>query len=180
MGAHFAAVQRAFPSHPLLHEGMAGFVLDRHAAGGANHIQRIPGQPGVVDDLGAGMPDQQGFRQQPNQIITLDETTRFIEEETAVEITVPGQPQVGPMFAHRLCRGIPAFRQQGIGNTVREGTIRLVVDFDELERQVRLQGIDDRAGAAVAGVDHDLQRLERGAFEITQQVVDISVLALAP
>ena len=40
-----------------------------------------------------------------------------------------------------------------------------------LER--RLDGVQYRAGCAVAGVDHQLQRLERGGIDVGQQVLDV-------
>ena len=126
-----------------------------------------------MNDFRARLPRQQGFRQQPDQVITFDETAAGVEEEAAVEIAIPGQPQIGAMLAHRLRRGVAAFRQQGIGNAVRERAVRLVVNLDEPKRQMGLQRIDDRPRATVAGVDHDLQRLERAGIDIAQQMGDV-------
>ena len=41
------------------------------------------------------------------------------------------------------------------------------MDLDELERQVRLETVDDHARAAVAGVDHDLERLELAQVDVS-------------
>jgi len=51
---------------------------------------------------------------------------------------------------------------------MRERTIRLVVNLDETERQMRLQRVDDWSRAAIAGVDHDLERLKRTGIDIAQ------------
>ncbi len=56
---------------------------------------------------------------------------------------------------------------------MRERTIRLVVNLDETERQMRLQRVDDRSRAAIAGIDHDFQRLERAGIDIAQQMGDV-------
>ena len=47
-----------------------------------------------------------------------------------------------------------------------------MVQLDELERQVRLEQVDDQAGPAVPGVDHHLQRFQRRAVDVAQQVLD--------
>jgi hypothetical protein len=48
-----------------------------------------------------------------------------------------------------------------------------MVNFDELERQIRLQGVDDRSGATVARIHHYLQRFQGAAIDIIEQVCDI-------
>lgn len=52
-------------------------------------------------------------------------------------------------------------------------TIGLVVHFDEIERQVLFQLVDNQPGPAVTSVDHDGFGLERSCRYITQQVIDI-------
>ena len=47
--------------------------------------------------------------------------------------------------------------------------------LDELERQVFFQQVDDGTGAAVAGVDHDLQGRKCRDVHIGQQVLDVLV-----
>ena len=48
-----------------------------------------------------------------------------------------------------------------------------MVHLDELERQMLLQQIDDEARAAIAGIDHDFQRLQLCQIDIGQQVPDV-------
>ena len=50
--------------------------------------------------------------------------------------------------------------------------IRLMMNLDEFERQVRFQPVNGDAGAAIACVDDDLQWLKRIRIHIVQQVVD--------
>ncbi len=58
---------------------------------------------------------------------------------------------------------------------MRERAIGLVIDLDELERQVRLELVDDQPGAAVAGIDHDLEALELVGRHVAEQVPQILV-----
>ena len=51
-------------------------------------------------------------------------------------------PRSAPCGQHRLGRGLPVLRQQRVGDAVGEAAVRLVVDLDELERQVRLEQVD--------------------------------------
>ncbi len=173
MGAHLAAVQRVLVAHPLLDKGVAGFAQHRHAARRCDLLDGVPGQARVVDDFRARPPRQQSFRQQADQVIAFDKAAAGVEEETAVEIAVPGQSQIRAVLADRARRGVAAFRQQGVGNAVRKSPVGLMVDLDEAERQARFQRIDNGAGPAVAGVDHDGQGLEDGRIDIRQQVRDI-------
>src|SRR5690606_39432603 len=92
------------------------------------------------------------------------------------DVAVPGDAEVGTVLAHRVDGGLAVLRQQRVGDAVGEAAVRLVVDAHELQRQVRGQQVDDGAGAAVAGVDHQLQRLERGHVHVGQQVFDVGGL----
>ena len=102
----------------------------------------------------------------PHQVIALDKRSLFIEEKAAVKVAVPGQAHRRPMVFDRLGRNLTAFRQQGVGHPVRKSRVRGVADLDELKRQVRLQGVQHRPGAAVAGVDHHLERLEDPGVDV--------------
>ncbi len=114
-----------------------------------------------MDDFRARMAGEKILGEQTDDVIPLDEAPLFIEEEAAVEIAVPGDPQVGAVFEDGIAGGSAVFRQQGIGDAVGKGPFGLVMNLDELEGQMRLQRIDDRSGAAVAGIDHHPQRLLR-------------------
>ncbi len=48
-----------------------------------------------------------------------------------------------------------------------------MIQLDELERQVRLELVDDEAGAAVAGIHHDLQLAQLAAIDVAEQVVEV-------
>jgi hypothetical protein len=102
---------------------------------------------------------QQGRRQQSHDVIPFDESAMLVEQEATIEVPVPGNAEVGPVRANRCNGRRPVFLEHGVGNAVREMTVRFVVNLDEFERQVRLQLIDDEAGTAVAGIHDDLQGL---------------------
>jgi hypothetical protein len=121
-----------------------------------------------------GMLLQERRRQQPHDVVTLDEAAALVEQEAAVEVAVPRNAEVGLVPDHRLDGGDAVLLEQRVRYAVREVAVRRVVHLDEFEGQLRLQRVDDRAGTAVAGVHHDLQRLQRGAIHIAQQVLDVA------
>ncbi|MNO02762.1 hypothetical protein D3C81_2232620 [compost metagenome] len=73
---------------------MPGFALNGDAARLLNLLDSVPGQARVVDDLTAGVLLEQHFSQQADKVIALNEPTIGIEEEAAIEVTVPGQAHV--------------------------------------------------------------------------------------
>lgn len=56
---------------------------------------------------------------------------------------------------------------------MRKMPVGLVMDADELERQVWHQLVDHQARTTVAGVDHDPQRAQRCMIHIARQVIDV-------
>ncbi len=91
---------------------------------------------------------QKRFRQQPDDVVPLDKLPFLIEQEAAVEVAVKGDAHVRPVFNNGLAGVVATLRQQRVGNAVREGAVRGVVDFDELHRraqrlQTRFDGVND-------------------------------------
>lgn len=123
-----------------------------------DHVHGVPDQARVVHDLAAGVARQDCLGQQADQVVALDEAAGVVEEEAAVEVAVPGNAEIGTVFAHGVGGGGAVLRQQRVGNAVGETAVRLVADADELERQVWCQQIDDGTGTAAVYVDHQLQR----------------------
>ena len=72
------------------------------------------------------------------------------------------------MPAHGVAGGRTVLLEHRIGHAVGKAAIGVVVDLDELDRQVRLELIDDQSGAAIAGVHHDFERLELRTPDITE------------
>ena len=173
VGAHLPAVDRVFQPHALLDEGVAGLALHRFAPQGLDDIDGVPHQPGVVHHPPGSLQLEEGRRQQPHHVVALDKIPVLVKEEAAVEIAVPGDAHVGPVLAHGIDRRRAVLRQQRVGYAVGEIAVRLVMQLDELEGQVRLQQVHHAAGAAIAGIHHDLQRLESGHIHVGQQVFHV-------
>jgi hypothetical protein len=78
------------------------------------------------------------------------------------------------MGADRFSRDLAVFRQQGVGHPLGKGGVWCVVNLDELKRQMALHAVQHRPGAAVAGVDHHLQRLQDLKVHITEEMGRVS------
>ena len=81
----------------------------------------------------------------------------LVEEEAAVVVAVPGEADVGARAADGIRRGRAVLLEHRIRHAVRERAVGVVIDLDELERQMRLELVDDEAGAAVARIHDDLE-----------------------
>ena len=80
----------------------------------------------------------------------------------------------------RFRGGGAVFRQQRVGDAVREKAIRLMMYLDELDRygefpETRLDGIDDVPGGAIARVNDEFEGLEVRQVDIAQQVFHVGV-----
>ena len=64
--------------------------------------------------------------------------------------------------------------QHRVRHAVRKAPVGLVMNLDELERQVRLELVDDQPCAAIAGMHDDLERLQLRAIDVRQQVLDVA------
>ena len=89
-----------------------------------------------------------------------------VDEEAAVGVAVPGDPQVGAGLQHALDDQLAVLRQQRVGLVVGEGAVRRPIGLDQLQLQALQQRADHRAGHAVATVDDDLQRPGRRAHDV--------------
>lgn len=175
--AHRAAVDGVFLAHAFLDEGAAGFALNSLAGILCAYVDGVPSQARVMDDLGAWFLLEEAFGKQADDVVALDEFAAFIEEEAAVEIAIPGDTHVRPVCFYRIGGGGTVLRQDGIGNTVGEGAISLVMYRDELNLGAQgldalLQGVDD-----VADSDHQLERPQINRADVAEQVFDIGVPA---
>ncbi len=183
VSAHLTAVNGVFFTHALFDEGVARFGHHRLAARGLHHVDGVPGEAWVMNDLRPRVFLEEGFRQQADDVVALDELPFFVEQEAAVEVTVKGDPHIGTVLNHRVTGVVAALRQQRVRNTVREVAVRGVMHFDEGDRHVQrlkagLQGIHHRTGRAVTGVDDQLQRLQVCHVDVAQQVVDVLFLQI--
>src|SRR6185369_8743879 len=104
MRAHLAAIDRVDLAHLLLDERMARLALHRLAARCLDDVERVPSEPRVVHDPIAGVLLQKTLREQPDDVVALDEVAACIKEEAAVVVAVPRETQIGALRAHALYR----------------------------------------------------------------------------
>src|SRR5580692_2698392 len=147
VGAHLSTVDPVHLAHAFLDEGVTGFRLDGHAAARLDQLDGIPGETWIVHHPAAGMAAQQNLRQQPHEVVSLDKAALLVEEEAAIKVAVPGEPQVRAVPADRSGGGSAILLEHGIWDAIRKMTVRLVVDLDEREWQMRFQRVDDQARA---------------------------------
>ena len=94
MRGHFAAVDSVFVTHGLLDEGVTGASLDGSPSGFRHKVQRVPNDPGVVDNRRAWIFGEECLCEETDDIFAVDEGSCVIKEEAAVEITVPSNPEI--------------------------------------------------------------------------------------
>ena len=129
-----------------------------------------------MNDLAAGIVEQEHRCQQPHDVIALNKPSFFVEEEAAVEVSVPGDANISAMGVDGRNGGSAILRKHRIRDAVREVAVRFMVHFAKLKRQMRLERIDDQARAAIAGIDHDGQRLQCGRFHIGQKMRNVGCI----
>ena len=111
VGAHFATVDGVFLAHTFFNKGVSGFRHYRRAARGGHHINSVPGETWIVDDLRAGIFFEECFCQQADNVVALDKLPFFVKQETAIKITVKGNAHIRAVFDDRIAGVVAAFRQ---------------------------------------------------------------------
>src|SRR5208282_3822057 len=102
-----------------------------------------------MDDACTRLAAQEILSEQTDQVVTLDECPGFVKEEAAVEVTVPGQPDVGAVTSYRIGGALAVLLDHRIGHPIRERAIGIVVNLDELEWQMRFKLINDETCASI-------------------------------
>ena len=69
-----------------------------------DHVERVPGEPRVVHDPLARVLLQEALREHPDDVVALDEVAALVEEEAAVVVAVPRNPEVGASACARVDR----------------------------------------------------------------------------
>ena len=104
---------------------------------------------------------------------------RVVDEEAAVGVPVPGDPEVGTALAHLLDDEAPVLLQQRVGFVVGEVPIGGPVGLRQLQPQPLQQRPHHRPGHAVGAVDDDLQRPARpdhlGVDEAQRRSLELAV-----
>jgi hypothetical protein len=96
---------------------------------------------------------QQRLGEQRGEEVAVDERALLVDEEAAVGVAVPGDPEVGAAFAHLGDDELAVLGQQRVGLVVGEVAVRGPVGLDQIEVEALEQRADHRAGHAVAAVD---------------------------
>ncbi len=102
MCRHFTAVNRVYLAHTLLDKRVPGFAQHGLTPGGSRNILSVPGQTRVVDDALRSEPSEKSFRQQPDNVIPLDEMALAIEEKTAIKVSVPSDAHICLLGNHPI------------------------------------------------------------------------------
>ena len=111
VGAHFATVDGVFLAHTFFNKGVSGFRHYRGAACGSHHINGVPGETWIVDDLRAGIFFEERFCQQTDNVVTLDKLPFFVKQETAVKIAIKSNAHIRAVFNDRIAGVVATFRQ---------------------------------------------------------------------
>ena len=109
MRGHLTAVDRVLIAHCLLDKSVAGPGLDGSPAGFRHKVLRVPNDPGIVDDRRAWIFSEECICKQTDDIFAVDEGSRVIKEEAAIEITVPCNPEISARSPNCLCGGGAVF-----------------------------------------------------------------------
>ena len=113
--------------------------------------------PGCLAQLAGG--HQGGDRAGRHRLAAL------VDDEAAVGVTVEGQPDVGAGAPHLRLQVDQVGRIQRVRLVVREAAVELEVQLLDADRQAVEHGGHRVAGHPVAGVDHDVQRPDRGQVD---------------
>ena len=103
----------------LIDKSVAGASLDGSPTSFRYKVMRVPNDPRIVNDRRAWIFGEECLREQTDDIFAVDEGSRVIKEEAAVEIAIPGDAEIGAMGFHRLGRdrrvvaGTPGGRSAG-------------------------------------------------------------------
>ena len=181
MAGNLAAEHGTGGAHAGLEERVAHAVDQRGAARGLDGVLDRPRGADVVEDRGAGLLLEDRLREHRGEEVAGDELAGVVDEEAAVGVAVPGDPELG-LPAGDLGDDLAAvLLEQRVGADVGELAVGDPVALDQVEREVVEQRADHGRGHAVGGVDDDAARLdlvglhecERGGLELG---VDVDVL----
>src|SRR5690606_34610773 len=100
VGAHLPTVHRVFFTHALFDKRVARFGLNCFAAISLGNIDSVPNKTRVMDDFSTRIFNQESFRQQADDVITVGKLTLRIEEIATIKISIPSDAHIGLMSQH--------------------------------------------------------------------------------
>jgi hypothetical protein len=123
----------------------------------------------VVEDRRAVVSlGEEVLGQDGGEEVAVDEAPRVVDEEAAIGVAVPRDPEVGPGLVHLVDDEAAVLLEQRVGLVVGEVAVGLPVGRDEVDPEALEQRADHRAGHAVAAVDDHLQRRDVGRVDEAQ------------
>lgn len=148
-----------------------------NSVGLAHDFLRMPVETRIVHDLGAWVGAQDFVRKQSHKIVAFDELPLGVKEKTAVKVPVKGHTKIGVCDQYRFLGVFAAFRQEGIRNTMRKGSVRLPILDDEFKRQKWRKTGQERTCTAIARAGENFEgtggyfgMLDTGALEKPVQI----------
>ena len=123
MPGHLAPEQRALRAHTRLEERVPHAVDVSGAPGVRDGVGDRAGGAHVVEDRLVGLVRQQRLRQQRGEEVAVHEAPGVVDEEAAVGIPVPRNPEVGAAGGARSTIAPPVLWQQRIGLVVGEAAV---------------------------------------------------------
>ncbi len=105
MGTVFSSINAMDATHGLLHESMSPLRLDGHTSIETADFFRIPEDARIVNDDFSGMPLEKIGCKQSYHVAAFYEFPVFIDEEAAVKVSVPGDPEICFFFEYLLLEG---------------------------------------------------------------------------
>ena len=135
VAGHLAAEQPALAAHALLEEGVPDAVEQGHAAVRRDHVGHGAAGAQVVEDLRAGVLDQESLGEQRGDEVAGHELAVLVDEEAAVGVAVPGDAEVGLLGHDALADLAAVLLEQRVGLVVGERAVHLEVHLDAVERR---------------------------------------------
>ena len=97
MARDLAAEDRVLLAHPGLEERVADAVHQCASAGALDDVGDGAAGANVVEDRRLRLLGEHRLGQQRGQEVAVDERARVVDEEAAVGVAVPGDPEVGAL-----------------------------------------------------------------------------------
>ena len=123
---HLAAIDGIEPAHGFFDQNVASARHLRDATGADDLGQRVPLDARVVNDGSSGRAVEHRGGEKANDVFAIHKVAILVEEETAVEVAVPCDAEVGLVDTYGFSGDRPVFRQQRVRDAIRERRIRVM------------------------------------------------------
>ena len=175
MSAHFTAVERPGGPHFFFHERVPRFRHNRNAARRFHDVERVPREPGIVDDGAAGLSVENPLGEKTDEVITLDKLPVFVEKEAPVEIAVPCHAEIRTGRDNRIGGVRAILEKERIRDSRGKRAVGIEVFTRDNEREVRYEFFENGPGAPVSRIRKNFQRFEQRNVHETENPLYIAV-----